>query len=302
MQVLSCFQLSPAAIQDENRLSLKNLFVFPIFLTLATTTLAAQEQPEELNFLPWSLAELKLGVEFTAIDSKLGFQVTGGGQTKLDMEDTLGLDSKIAVFRADALIRLGARRRHRLDFSYVGYDRSAEKTLTDQIEIGGQPVIPGTLVESKLDFSLIRSTYSYAVFQDERMSVGVGLGIYVIPVSYGVNVQTTTSSTTLESHKVTLPFPAIALRGDFQLAPRLFLVPEVDAMYLEAGGIRGAMLDTRLSVEYQPWKYFGFGLGFNLMGVNLESTDQSPDYPGASSLTSVRVHTGGLMVYGKFSF
>jgi len=276
--------------------------LFAALLALTATAQAAEEQSQESPLLPWSLAEIKLGGVFTAIDSKAGFQAQGGGQSKTDMEDKLGLDSRIAVFRADALIRLGARRRHRVDFSYAGYDRSAEKTLTEPIEIGGQEVLPGTVVDSKLDFALFRSTYSYAIFQTERVSIGLGAGIYVIPVTYGVDARTTTSSMGLESHHLTLPLPAVALRGDFQLAPKLFLVPEIDFMYLETGGIRAGLLDTRVSLEYQAWKHFGIGVGFNLMGVNLKATEANPDYPGAASLTSIEVHTGGLMLYGKFAF
>jgi hypothetical protein len=271
-----------------------------VFLVLAFTSQAADEQPEP--FLPWSTLELKPGVVFTAIDSRLGFTSLGGGQTKIDMEDKLGLDSRIAVFRADALIRLGARQRHRIDFSYAGYYRSAEKTLTEGIEIGGRPVTPGTVLQSKLDFALFRSSYSYAVFQNERVSFGVGLGAYVIPVTYGVDVHAANNSSGLESYSATLPLPALALRGDFQLIPKLFLVSELDIMYLDVAGIRAGLLDTRLALEYQPWKHVGFGLGCNLMGVNLESTEQNGDYPSASTLTSVRVRTAGLMVYGKVCF
>jgi hypothetical protein len=282
--------------------SLIGNLLFATVLVLTTTALAAEEQSQESSLLPWSLAELKLGAVFTSIDSKLGFEAKGGGQSKIDMEDKLGLDSTIAVFRADALVRLGTRQHHRLDFSYARYDRSAQKTLTEPIEIGGQEVLPGTVVDSKFDFSLFRSTYSYAVLQNERMSVGVGLGIYIIPVTYGVDARTTPSSVGLESHHLTLPLPAVALRGDFRLAPKLFLVPEIDFMYLETGGIRASLLDTRLSLEYQAWKHFGLGLGFNLMGVNLKATEANPDYPGAASLTNIEVHTGGLMLYGKFAF
>lgn len=264
--------------------------------------LAADEASETESFLPWSVFELKPGVVFTAIDSKLGFTSRSGAQTKIDMEDKLGLDSEVAVFRADALLRLGTRQRHRIDFSYAGYYRSAEKTLTDGIDIGGQQLTPGTVLESKLDFALFRASYSYAVFQNERVSVGVGLGAYVIPVTYGVDVLAANSSSGLESYSATLPLPAIALRGDFQLIPKLFLVSELDIMYLDVAGIRAGLLDTRLALEFQPWKHVGFGAGFNLMGVNLESTDPSGDYPGAASLTSVRVRTAGLMVYGKLCF
>lgn len=149
---------------------------------------------------------------------------------------------------------------------------------------------------------MLRASYSYAVFQNERVSVGVGLGAYVIPVTYGVDVHAANNSSGLESYDATLLVPAFALRGDFQLIPKLFLVSELDIMYLDVAGIRAGLLDTRLAVEYQPWKHVGFGVGFNLMGVNIESTEQNGDYPSAGTLTSVRAHTAGLMLYGKVCF
>jgi hypothetical protein len=218
------------------------------------------------------------------------------------MEDKLGLDSEVAVFRVDALLRLGARQRHRIDFSYAGYYRSAEKTLTEGIEVGGRQLTPGTVLDSKLDFGMFRSSYSYAVFQTERVSLGLGLGAYIVPVTYGVDVRAANNSAGLESYSVTLPLPAISLRGDFQLIPRLFLVTELDFMYLDLAGLRAGLLDTRLALEYQLWKHVGVGVGFNLMGLNIESTDQSGDYPGVASLTSVKARTAGLMVYGKICF
>jgi len=273
-----------------------------VFLTFSFASLAADEQPETSPFLPWSLFELKPGVVFTAIDSEAGFTSQGGRQNKIDLEDKLGLDSRVAVFRADALLRLGARERHRIDFSYVGYYRSAEKTLTEGIEVGGQQLTPGTVLDSKLDFALFRSSYTYAVFQNERVSLGVGLGAYIVPVTYGVDVRAANNSAGLESYSVTLPMPAVSLRGDFQLIPKLFLVTELDFMYLDVAGIRAGLLDTRLALEYELFKHFGAGIGFNLMGINIESTEQNIDYPGVASLTSVRARTAGLMVYGRFSF
>lgn len=269
------------------------------FLAFAFASLAADEAD---SFLPWSTIELKPGVVFTALESKAGFTSRGGSQTKIDLENTFGLDSETAVFRVDALLRFGARKRHRLDFSYVGYYRSEEKTLTEGIEVGGRPIAPGTVLDSKLDFALFRFSYTYALLQNKRVGVGIGLGAYVAPVTYGADVRAANRSSGLESYSTTLPLPAIALRGDFQLVPKLFLVSELDFMYLDVAGLRAGLLDLRLALEYQPWKHLGLGVGFNLMGFNLQSTDRSGDYPGVASLTSVEARTAGLMVYGKVCF
>src|SRR5689334_20800667 len=109
--------------------------IIAALLVFACTGLAADQDSE--SFVPWPVLELKPGVVFTAIDSEAGFTSQGGRQTKIDMEDKLGLDSEVAVFRADALIRLGTSQRHRIDLSYAGYYRSAESSLTEGVEIGG---------------------------------------------------------------------------------------------------------------------------------------------------------------------
>ena len=245
---------------------------------------------------------MRLGGFVASFDSTLGFGLGGGAGIELDAEELLGMDSTLTVFRVDALYRLGESRRHRLDFSFASFNRSAEKTLAERIDIDGEILLPGTQIESVFDFDLYRLTYSYSVFQDDRVNLGVGLGMYVAPVKYGLDIVTPGDNRTLEVRDATLPLPALALRGDFKVTPKVVLYGEVDLMYLEWSDFSGSLLDFRLGAEYLFTQHFGLGLGFNAFQIDVESEASGSDYPGVDFVGSVNLRFTGLLLYGKLSF
>ena len=71
-------------------------------------------------------------------------------------------------------------------------------------------------------------------------------------------------------------------------------------MYLKINPFEGSLNDVRVGLEYQIWRYFGLGLGFNTLNVDV-SAKSNADYIG-DFVGNVDVSYGGLMLYGKFSF
>ena len=100
----------------------------------------------------------------------------------------------------------------------------------------------------------------------------------------------------------TLPLPSLALRGEFQLIPKLFFNASIDAMYLEISDFKGSLLDANIGLEYRPWQHVGIGLGYNAVSVVVEGEDLSSNYPGADFVGKVDVRFSGLLLYGKVSF
>jgi hypothetical protein len=262
------------------------------------TTIASPEK----SYVPWEKGGIKIGGFIAAFNSDLGFGVNNAAGVTINAEELLGLDSSLTVFRAEAMFRPGASRRHQLDFSYSSYDREASKTISEDIIINDTTIPAGTQIESVFDFDIIRGTYSYAILQDDRMRIALGLGIYAVPVKYGLDYETTGGKTVVHGGDTTLPLPSVALRAEFQLVPKLFLGASLDAMYLEISDFKGSLLDVNVGLEYRPWKHFGFGLGYNAMSVFVEVEDTSSNYPGADFVGTVDVRFSGLLMYGKFSF
>ena len=268
---------------------------------VADDSTPALTAPAAKNFTPWEKGNIQLGGLFPVFNSDLIFGIEGANNASINAEDVLGLESPLSVFRVGAMYRPGESRRHQLDFSYASYDRDGSAVLTRDIEIEGVTYPIGATVDSVFNFDIIRAIYSYAVVQNERTRVALGLGLYVMPLKYGVGIQTAGGNTAVEGADTTLPLPMIAGRAEFQIVPKLFLNASVDGMYLEISEFKGAFLDVNAGLEYRPWKHIGFGLGYNLFYAEVEGEGDS-DYPGVNFIGSVDVHYSGLMVYGKWSF
>ena len=258
----------------------------------------------ERRYLPWEKGSIKFGGFAAAFSSDLGFGLNDASGITFNAEELFDLDSSLLVFRAEAMYRPGKSLRHQLDFTYASYHRDGSGTLNEEIDINGTTYPVGAQIDSLFDFDIIRGTYSYAVLQDERMRIAVGLGLYAVPLEYRLSIETTGGSgrSSVEGADTTLPLPAFALRGEFQLIPKLFLNASIDAMYLEISDFQGSLLDVNLALEYRPWKHVGFGVGYNGMSVHAEGESGNSDYPGADFVGSVDVRFSGLMLYGKFSF
>lgn len=257
----------------------------------------AADEPEQ----PWEKGSVTIGGYFSAFDSSLEFGVSHLGGIKIDGESVLGLDTTLTLFRANAMIRPGKTRRHQLDLDYARYHRHGSGVINEEIVIDDEILLPGTEINSILNFDIIRGTYSYALLQDDRMRLALGLGIYIIPLEYGIDITTTSDTRVFEFRDVTLPLPSLAVRADFQLIPKLFLMTEINAMYLEVDQFTGSLVDTSIGLEWRPWKHLGLGAAYSAMSVHVES-EESSDYPGADFVGAVDVRFTGLLFYAKFTF
>ena len=282
------------------------LWAFTAVLLGALAASRAAEEPTppdaENRFVPWEKGSVQVGGLLTVFDSNLSFGRNRASGVSFDAEELFGLDKARVVLRAEAMYRPGKSLRHQFDISYSSFHRSGSAGLSEEIEINGVTYPVGVQVESVFNFDLIRGTYSYALLQDERMRVALGLGVYAVPLRYELDIRTTGGQTNVQGADVTLPLPALALKGAFQLVPKLFLDAGINAMYLEISDFKGSLVEANVSLEYRPWKHVGFGLGYSGMAVEVEQDSEDSKYPGGNFVGKVDVSFNGLMLYGKFSF
>jgi hypothetical protein len=277
--------------------------VLALLAAFALTLHAAEDPPAGgSRYLPWERGFVKFGGYAAAFDSTLAFGVNNAAGVTFNAEQLFDLDSSLTVFRLDAMYRPGKSLRHQVDFTYASYHRDGNTTLNEDVTINGMTYPVGAKVDTLFNFDIIRGTYSYALLQDERMRIAVGLGVYAVPLEYRLDINASGGRSEVHGADTTLPLPALALRTEFQLIPKLYLNASIDAMYLEISDFRGSLLDVGVGLEYRPWKHVGFGLGYSSMAVNVEAEKDSSGYPGANFVGEVDVRFSGLMLYGKFSF
>jgi len=180
--------------------------------------------------------------------------------------------------------------------------RSGEAQIAQDLEINGIVLPTGTQVSSIFNFDIINLAWSYAIIQDERVRIAIGLGVYVSPIKYGISWSSSLGGGGGQQETITVPLPTLNLDGEIRLTPKLSLIGSLDALYVKVSGFSGSLLNTYMGLEYRLWKHFGLGLTFNALSVNVQGTKSNSRFPGADFVGAVNVQYGGLFMYGKLTF
>jgi hypothetical protein len=245
---------------------------------------------------PWEKVGVRAGVFYAGLTSELRLGLTPGTGLAVSLEDTLGLDSSLWVFRGDVYYRFSRNLKHRFDLSYAGYFRSATRTLQEDIEIDGDIINAGEIVDTVFNFQIIKLLYTWSFIQDARLDLGFGGGFYMMPL----NIKITSAVNEEKAEVVTVPLPVFDVRADVLIAPKLYLREKVDLFYLAAGDYRGALLDLGLGLEYRFWKYTGVGVELESFRFNVKSEgDGSSVSPGDGKISFDYI---GLLFYAKFYY
>ena len=270
------------------------LLLFLFVATIPRQVFSAD--PADPNW-PWERYSVTLGGFITDINSdvRLGINELGTG-VDVNLEDALGLDTTSRVFRVGAAVRFGKSRRHQAEFSWFQLNRDATKTLGRDIETDNVVYPIGTKVDSFLDLQIWKAAYNYSFFLDDRINLAAGLGVFVMPIKYGVAA----SGIGETGESITAPLPAIGIRADFALTRKWFLRQTIDLFYLKVGDFKGAMVDSTTAVEYKPWKNLGFGLASNTFRVDIEA--KGDDYPNIDFVGNIKFDFVGLLLYGKLYY
>ena len=246
---------------------------------------------------PWERFSVTLGGFVADINSdvRLGIEELGTG-VDVNLEDALGLDTTSRVFRVGAAVRFGKSRRHQAEFSWFDLKRDSTKRLGRDIEIDNVVYPIGTSVDSFLDIQIWKAAYNYSFLLDDRINLGAGLGVFVMPIKFGVTAQGIGDT----GEDITAPLPAIGLRADFALTRKWFLRQTIDLFYLKLGDFKGTMVDSTTAVEYKPWKNLGFGLAANNFRLDIEA--KGDDYPNIDFVGRIKFEYIGLLLYGKLYY
>jgi len=252
---------------------------------------------------PWKKFGFDVGAFFSVSETALRFG-SGVGIT-VDMEEALGMDAENTVFRLGGFWRFTNDLRHRLDLSWFSFNRTGDKTIIDQIVIeppgGGEDIIldSGTKVKSHFDLDIYQLSYSYSFIQDERLDFGGQVGLYLMPMSFGLSAAGLVE--TEGDQSFTAPMPVIGLRFDVLIAPKWYFRGSSQVFYVSYADYTGSLLNLRSSIEYNPWKHVGFGLGFDAFRLRVQA-DGDEAFPEMDLRGNVAFGYTGVMLFGRVSF
>ena len=271
--------------------------------------LAEESKPEKESYpYPWNKGHLTLGGYVAALDSGVTLGGSKGLGINVDVEDLLGLETTDTSFRLAAGYRLGKSRRHTLELSWFYFHREGENTLIEEIpippELGGEPgdaIGPGT-INSLFNFDIYKFKYEYSFILDERADLNVGIGLFVMPIEFGIAFTEGGVTRGSVQESITAPLPVVGLGFDFAITPKWFIRQQLEVFYLEIDSFEGGITSLTAALEYFPWQNVGFGLGADGLQVKIEATEQT-DYPGLGDFVgSLDFSYIGVQLYMKLVF
>jgi hypothetical protein len=274
-----------------------------LLLLIALSDLALQAQDPEKETgkdsleYHWETFSVSLGGFLAGIKSDISISGSEMGLgININLEDALGLSTSTFAFRGEAEYNFGSRRRSHVRMSYFGLIRNSNKTLETEVEIGNSVFPIGTELSSKFNLYIIRGLYDYAFFKDERISLGVSGGLYVLPVRFAI----ATENTIDESTSFIAPLPVIGVRNAFLITPKIAIKQSVEVLYIKISNYQGSISDLNIWLEYNPFKHLGFGLGYNTFQLNFnsnQSVENDRNFDG-----SIETGYTGLLFYGRYFF
>jgi hypothetical protein len=242
----------------------------------------------------WERWSLGVGGFLASLDTEARIGFPGVG-VQVDVEKALGLDTSQSVFRIDSGYRFGGHRRHRLDFTWFDLSRDGEKTLEEQVDIGGMTYPIGTRVTSTFDLAFYNLRYSYSFLLDDRIDLAASFGLHVTELGLTVNAAAIGAG----GDSVTAPLPVFGGRLDVLLGKNWYFRSSLEALYLEISDFSGVITDLVIATEWRAWKNFAFGLGLNSVRLGMEVDDEAY---GLNFNGSVESRFTGLLFYGKLLF
>lgn len=266
-----------------------HLFLITCLISIFSSTIAFCEEKDS-NDGPWEKYSVSLGVFISETDTNV--RVGSGVGISMDLEKVLNFDSTNTVFRADGSWRFTKNRRHRLDLSWFAYRYSGTKVAESDI---GNEITQGQTLDGFLDLDVYQLGYGYSFLQDNRIDLAAIVGLYVMPIKFGLKAD---GAFVAEGDvSFTAPLPVFGLRMDIALTPKWFVRTRTQLFYLEYDQFKGGIHATSAAVEYQPWKHFALGLGVESFNLEVEAQGKEIDFSGNLGFNYV-----GLQLYAKFVF
>jgi hypothetical protein len=156
----------------------------------------------------------------------------------------------------------------------------------------------GTEVEAFFDIDIYQLAYSYAFLQDDRVDFAAILGLYVMPIDFGIKVE---GAVDLRGDQDFIaPLPTLGLRLDIALTPKWYFRSGTQLFYLEYEQFKGSLLAAHTAIEYKPWTHVGIGLGADSFKLRAEADGE--DYPSVDLKGNLEFDYFGLQAYLRLFF
>jgi len=218
--------------------------------------------------------------------------------TPIDLENALGLSANTQTIDLYASYRF--KKKNMLSLEYFGYTRSATKTINDSLVVGDTVYDAGATLHANANIAYFGFTYRYYFWRREQWELGAGLGIDVMNLGVGFGIKASTAGradSAQTSGSILAPVPLIGFYGDWEPIPDLYVRGTFQTFFLKYQEYSGSVHDRRLAVEWYPWRNYGFGAGWHLVGLSIKKTNAETD-----RYVQLGYSIQGLSIYAMAAF
>ena len=238
------------------------------FLLLAPAVALAEDAP---NFLD-DRFHLMLGSYIVNTDTEMQLDGDAGTGTTVNWEETFG-GGDVTRFRIDGQWRFADR--HKARFMVFNSSRSESATLNEDIDFGGETYPVNARVDAEFQFDIYELAYEYAFLRRETYEVAGSFGVHYTTLTAELKAKASTSNGTIsadlkEEGSVDLPLPVFGLRGTWGLPHNFWLDAGAQYFALSIDEYDGSVQDYRVGLTWQPKKWLGIGLGYNVFRVDVD--------------------------------
>ncbi len=244
-------------------------------ITLIVVVLSLPVRADETDnvWMKTDRGSIAVGAFFVEEDTEIRISSdTLGTGTRISFEDDLGLDEDEEVVRVGGYYRF--KPRHRIEFSYFKISRDGRATVLRDIQIDDTLFPAGSKIRTQLDFTVYKTSYSYAFYQTPKLELGVSTALTIYEFDSDLVAPTTR---TQEDGDGTAPFPTFGLRVKWPFKPNWTFGASYDYFEINESDVEGQVIDILIGVEYQAWKKVGLGLGYNDVHIDAENKDEGDE-------------------------
>ena len=181
-------------------------------------------------------------------------------------EDDFGLaETKVMVMPE---LTLFPGKRHLIHLNGMTIKRSASTVLTRDILYSGDIYEAGRPVVSNLDLTFVGMTYGYQFIDRPRFNLAATVGIQIGDLKTNAEV---VGEILREPTGDIAPVPVVGLESQAIFGRRWVVEARAQYSSISTADIEGKLLDARLAVLWQLNPHLGFGAGYRLFQLEVES-------------------------------
>jgi hypothetical protein len=197
--------------------------------------------------------------------------------TKVDWEQNFG-DSNATRVRLDGYWRFAER--HKIRAMWFNASRDGSKTIDKEIEWGGETFPISTKIKGESKFNIIELAYEYAFMRRDNYELTGTAGIHYTDLSLSLSADVNDGEITRNVKKegsVGLPLPVFGGHFLWRMGGDFWLDTSAQWFGLSIDEYSGSIWDLKLDALWQPNKWVGIGVGYNVFKIDVNANTDKFD-------------------------